>query len=108
MQVSQYLTLTVMPLTITSFVLGNCRLGVRLPPTSIDCAVNSSSGGCELRGTMPGSRTEVRKRSPNTYRQKEIYMYGKYKTKEIIQMTLDNKKYSLTRAKVCETGNLEL
>lgn len=70
MHVSQYFTLTGIPLTITSFVLGNCKLGVCLPPISADAEVsyrNSSSGGCELRGTIPGSRAEVRRRSTNTY-----------------------------------------
>ena len=72
MHVSQYFTFTGMPLTVTSFVLGNCRLGVRLPPISTDAEVSkrrSSSGGCKLRGTIPGSRAEVRKRSTNTYPQ---------------------------------------
>lgn len=77
MQVSQYLTLTGIPLTITSFVRGNWRLGVCLPPTSIDAEVSyrNSSGGCELRGTIPGSRDDVRRRSTNTY-QNEIRNYS--------------------------------
>ena len=36
MQVSQYFTLTGWPLTVTSFVRGNWRLGVCRPPTSIE------------------------------------------------------------------------
>lgn len=69
MQVSQYFTLTGSPLTITSFVRGNCRVGVCLPPISTDADVSyrrSSSGGCELRGTIPGSRADVRRRSTST------------------------------------------
>lgn len=71
MQVSQYLTLTGRPLTITSLVRGNWRLGVCRPPISADADVsyrNSSSGGCELRGTIPGSRDDVRSKSTSTYR----------------------------------------
>lgn len=36
MHVSQYLTLTGMPFTMTSLVRGNCRLGVGLPPASTE------------------------------------------------------------------------
>lgn len=69
MQVSQYFTFTGIPLTITSFIRGNCRPGVRLPPISDGAEVlyeNSSSGGCDARGTIPGSRDEVRKSSSST------------------------------------------
>lgn len=68
MHVSQYFTFTAMPLTITSFVRGNCRLGVCLPPASTEESYRiSPSGGWELRGIIPGSRAEVRKRSSKTY-----------------------------------------
>jgi hypothetical protein len=56
-----------MPLTITSFVRGNWRLGVCLPSTDTEESYrNSSSGGCELRGIIPGSLADVRKRRTNT------------------------------------------
>lgn len=67
MHVSQYFTLTGIPLTITSFVFGNCRLGVCLPPTSTEPSQwNASSGGCRFRGMIPGSLEEVRKRRRRT------------------------------------------
>ena len=66
MHVSQYLTLTEIPFTITSLVRGNCKAGVCLPPVSFDTEVNSSSGGCKLRGTIPGSRADVSKSSTIT------------------------------------------
>lgn len=67
MHVSQYFTLTGIPLTITSFVRGNWRLGVCCPPADADESYrNSSSGGCKLRGIIPGSRVDVRKRSTKT------------------------------------------
>lgn len=61
--VSQYLTLTCIPLTVTSLVRGNCRPGV-CEELSYE---NSSSGGCEFRGTTPGSRAEVRTRRISTW-----------------------------------------
>jgi len=68
MHVSQYLTRTGMPLTITSFVRGNWRLGVCLSPTSTGTeeSYRNSSGGCELRGIMPGSLADVRERRTST------------------------------------------
>lgn len=55
---------------MTSFVRGSAiGVGV-LPPVSTefeDSSTISSSGGFKLRGTMPGSRAEVRKSSSNTY-----------------------------------------
>lgn len=69
MHVSQYLTLTDTPFTITSFVRGNCKLGVLSFDTELSYR-SSSSGGCKLRGTIPGSRDEVRRRSTNTYHHK--------------------------------------
>lgn len=71
LQVSQYFTFTtIRPSITTSFVRGTCGIGVWVPPpVSIEAEesyVTSSSGGCKLRGTMPGSRAEVRKSSTNT------------------------------------------
>lgn len=66
MQVSQYLIFTDMPFTRTSLVREKCRPGVCLPPTSAECWPTSSSGGCVARGTIPGSRAEVKRRSANT------------------------------------------
>ena len=65
MHVWQYLTLTTIPLTMTSFVGGILGAPLWLPTQSVEIpeAVSSSgSGGCGLRGIMPGSLAEVRKR----------------------------------------------
>lgn len=64
--VSQYLTLTVCPFTITSFARGSFKWGV-LPLThSMEgvCIsnVSSDSGGVMFRGTIPGSLLDVKKR----------------------------------------------
>jgi len=66
MQVSQYLTLTVIPLTSTSLIRGNRNWGVWPAPTSRLPSKPSGSGGCALRGIMPGSRPDVNKRRTNT------------------------------------------
>ena len=62
MQVSQYFVFTVIPLTTTSFTRGKRTGGVWLAPTSALPSNPSSSGGCALRGMIPGSLPEVRSR----------------------------------------------
>lgn len=59
MQVSQYLIFTVIPLTSTSFMRGNRNCGVWPAPTSAFPSKPSGSGGCALRGIIPGSLPEV-------------------------------------------------
>jgi hypothetical protein len=62
MQVSQYFVFTVIPLTTTSFTRGKRMGGVWLAPTSALPSKPSGSGGCALRGMIPGSLPEVRSR----------------------------------------------
>lgn len=62
MHVSQYLTFTVIPLTVTSLMRGKRSCGVWLDPTSRDWSIVSGSGGCVLRGIIPGSLPEVSRR----------------------------------------------
>lgn len=75
MHVLQYLTFTMMPLMSMSLVGGGAGRvapmpgwlpvvhGDKGPPSS------SGSGGCGLRGTMPGSPDDVRMSSVITYLQ---------------------------------------
>lgn len=65
MQVSQYLTFTVMPLTSTSLMRGRRSCGV-CPPPSMFPSKSFGSGGCAFRGTIPGSLPEVSRRSTKT------------------------------------------
>lgn len=65
MHVWQYLTLTTIPLTTTSFVRG--KLGAPLwldgqSEETVEPSTSSGSGGCSLRGIMPGSLPDVTKR----------------------------------------------
>lgn len=71
MQVSQYLTFTVTPFTLTSFVRGkrNC-CGVWPFPVSMFTSLGSGSGGWVLRGTIPGSLPEVRSSSVKSWKMK--------------------------------------
>lgn len=62
MQVSQYFVFTVIPLTTTSLTRGSRRGGVWFAPTSVLPSKPSGSGGCALRGMIPGSLPEVRSR----------------------------------------------
>lgn len=65
-QVSQYFTFTGIPFTITSFTRGNCSI----PGVSVRDKLSewiSSTGGCEARGTMPGSRAAATKSNRSTY-----------------------------------------
>ena len=65
MHVWQYLTLTTIPLTVTSFVGGILGAPFWFPDQSVDIqepVSSSGSGGCGLRGIMPGSLADVRKR----------------------------------------------
>lgn len=61
MQVSQYFIFTGIPLTSTSLMRGNRSCGVWPPPVSAFPSKPSGSGGCALRGSMPGSLPEVSK-----------------------------------------------
>lgn len=60
--VSQYLTFTVTPLTITSFMRGKCCVW---PGPCSRWPLLSGSGGWALRGIIPGSLPEVRRRRTN-------------------------------------------
>lgn len=68
MQVWQYLTLMTTPPTMTSLVGGN--VPPRFPAQSADIfdvsASSSGSGGCALRGIMPGSLPDVIRRRNRT------------------------------------------
>lgn len=66
MQVSQYFIFTSIPLTITSFIRGNCNLPGVSPANGLPYA-KSSSGGCDARGTIPGSWAEVINSNRSTY-----------------------------------------
>lgn len=73
MQVSQYLTFTMTPFTITSFVRGNRNCcGVWPFPASLFISIASVSGGWVLRGTIPGSLPEVRSSNVKSWKTKEI------------------------------------
>lgn len=64
MHVWQYLTLTTIPLTMTSFVGGILGAPLWLETQSaemLEPVSSSGSGGCGFRGMMPGSLAEVRK-----------------------------------------------
>lgn len=67
MHVWQYLTLTTTPFTTTSLVGGKLGGPLCAPSQSADkfeaSPSYSGSGGCELRGIMPGSLLDVRKRT---------------------------------------------
>lgn len=69
MHVSQYLILTVMPFTFMSLVRGNLSCcGVPLDPVSaVPASSGSGSGGCALRGIIPGSRPEVSSNNVKSY-----------------------------------------
>jgi hypothetical protein len=62
MQVSQYFVFTMIPLTLTSLTRGRRKGGVWFAPTSAFPSKPSGSGGCALRGMIPGSLPEVRSR----------------------------------------------
>lgn len=70
MQVSQYLIFTVMPLTSTSLMRGSLNCGVCPPPSALP-SYPSGSGGCALRGIIPGSLPEVRSKRTKTCRIEE-------------------------------------
>lgn len=65
-QVSQYLTFTVIPLITTSFDRG--KRGVWLVPNSRLFSWLSGSGGWAFRGIMPGSLPEVNRRSTSAWK----------------------------------------
>lgn len=71
MHVWQYLTLTTLPLTITSFVGGKLGGPLSLAGQSEKILEPSpspsASGGCWLRGIIPGSLPDVRKRRKITW-----------------------------------------
>lgn len=64
---SQNFTLTVWPLTITSFVLGNFISEYELFIQSEDLILLSSSGGLEFLGTIPGLLEDVKNRKFKSY-----------------------------------------
>lgn len=72
MQVSQYLIFTVIPLTSTSLMRGKRNCGVWPAPTSTLPSKPSGSGGCALRGIIPGSLPEVSRRRTKTWKVKHI------------------------------------
>lgn len=67
MQVSQDLTFTGISLRTTFLVRGKWNGGARPVPNSLLPSKPSGSGGCALRGTIPGSVPAVRSRRTNTY-----------------------------------------
>lgn len=96
MQVSQYLTFTMTPFTITSFVRGNRNCcGVWPFPASLFISIASGSGGWVLRGTIPGSLPEVNSSSVKSWKTKEIRFSRRKDYSKLVSHIVDGLIYSL-------------
>ena len=70
--VCQYLTLTETPLTRTSLVSGKPVEPCWPPGQSGDSPMSSGSGGWAFRGTIPGSRPDVRSRTRRIWKTRTV------------------------------------